>query len=137
MAMESTQMQEKGKIFLIPSRKVIRIINQKDVMYIRAESNYSVFVMDDKTEWTFCHTLEFVEKTLEQAHFFRCHKSFLVNMVKIREVSRVTTELILINSIRLPIARRKRKEFLNSLCRIDYSSVKSQIYTDYSGKTAV
>ena len=123
--MESIQIKERGKIFLVPSRKVIRIINYKDVMYVRAESNYSVFVMDDKTEWTFCHTLEYVEKILKETHFFRCHKSYLVNMVKIREVSRVSAELVLNNSIRLPISRRKRKEFFKSLCCIDFSSVDS------------
>jgi two-component system LytT family response regulator len=123
--METNQNQGKGKIFLIPSRKLIRIINQKEVMYVRAESNYSVFVMDDKSEWTLCHTLEYVEKSLEQSPFFRCHKSFLVNLVKIKEISRNRPELVMADNLRLPIARRKRKEFIKSLYRIDNNYVES------------
>lgn len=135
--MESIQTQEKGKIFLIPSRKLIRIINQKEIMYVRAESNYSVFVMDDKTEWTLCHTLEYVEKSLEQAPFFRCHKSFLVNLEKIKEISRRKPELIMIDNLRLPIARRKRKEFIKSLYRIEGGSVESISDTVYSKEVTV
>jgi two-component system LytT family response regulator len=135
--METYQTQEKGKIFLIPSRKLIRIINQKEVMYVRAESNYSVFVMDDKSEWTLCHTLEYVEKSLEQAPFFRCHKSFLVNLVKIKEISRNKPELVMIDNLRLPIARRKRKEFIRSLYRIESNSAESVRDTLYSENAAV
>jgi DNA-binding LytR/AlgR family response regulator len=59
--MEPVQPHGKGKIFLIPSRKLIRIINQKEILFVKAESNYSVFVMEDRTEWTICQTLEYVE----------------------------------------------------------------------------
>jgi two-component system LytT family response regulator len=113
--METIQIRETGKIFLIPSRKHIRIINQKEVLYVRAESNYSVFVMDDRTEYTICHTLDFVERSLIQSHFFRCHKSFLVNLAKIKAISRCQPELIMINNLRLPIARRKRRDFFKAL----------------------
>lgn len=135
--METIHSQEKGKIFLIPSRKLIRIINQKEVMYVRAESNYSVFVMDDKSEWTLCQTLEYVEKSLEQSPFFRCHKSFLVNLIKIKEISRRKPELVLIDNLRLPIARRKRREFMKSLYRIESNSAESVNNTVYSENVAV
>lgn len=135
--METTNSPEKGKIFLIPSRKLIRIINQREVMYVRAESNYSVFVMDDKSEWTLCQTLEYVEKSLEQAPFFRCHKSFLVNLIKIKEISRNKPELVMIDNLRLPIARRKRREFMKSLYRIENNSAESVNDTEYSENVAV
>ena len=116
--METTKSQGSGKIFLIPSKRVIKIINKKEVMYIRAEGNYSVFVMDDKTELIICKTLEYVEKRFNQPSFFRCHKSFLVNLSKIIEISRRNPELVLVDNARLPIARRKRKEFIKALYNI-------------------
>jgi two-component system, LytTR family, response regulator len=135
--MESIQTQEKGKIFLIPSRKLIRIINQKEIMYVRAESNYSVFVMDDKSEWTLCHTLDYVEKSINQTAFFRCHKSFLVNLIKIKEISRRKPELIMTNNLRLPISRRKRKEFIKSLYRIEGYTEETSEHAVYSGNNAI
>lgn len=119
--METTKSQGSGKIFLIPSKRVIKIINKKDVMYIRAEGNYSVFVMNDKTELIICKTLEHVEKRFNQPSFFRCHKSFLVNLSKIIEISRRNPELVLVDNARLPIARRKRKEFIKALYNIENS----------------
>jgi two-component system LytT family response regulator len=113
--METDKNQENGNIFLIPSKRVIKIINKKNVMYIRAESNYSVFVMDDKTELIICKTLEHVENCFHQPSFFRCHKSFLVNLSKIIEISRRNLELVLVDNVRVPIARRKRKEFIKAL----------------------
>lgn len=134
--MSTIKIYEKGKIFLIPSRKHIRIINHKDVMYVRAESNYSVFVMDDKSEWTLCQTLEYVERSLDQTTFFRCHKSFLVNLVKIKEISRHKMELVLYDDVRLPISRRKRKDFIKTLYRIENNTADSVYDTVYSGEAA-
>jgi DNA-binding LytR/AlgR family response regulator len=119
--MVTTLTKKTGNIILIPNRKVLKIINQKSVMYVRAEGNYSVFVMEDQTELTVCKTLEFIEKSLGNSAFFRCHKSYLVNLTKIREIARGRPELLLKNNIRLPIARRKRKEFIKSLYRIEES----------------
>jgi two-component system LytT family response regulator len=75
--------------------------------------------MDDKTEWTPCHTLEYVENILEQAPFFRCHKSFLVNLSKIHEITLNKHELTMLDNVRIPIARRKRKEFIEALHKIE------------------
>jgi two-component system, LytTR family, response regulator len=123
--MKTTQIPQSGKIFLIPRGNHIRIISQKDVMYVRAESNYSVIVKDDKTEWTLCHTLEYVENILEQSPFFRCHKSFLVNLLKVHEITLNKSELTMLNNIRIPIARRKRKDFIEALHKIENSTVES------------
>lgn len=113
--MDIVEKHRSEKVFLIPSKRVIKIINQKDILYVRAESNYSVFVLDDKTEWLISKTLENVEKSLEQSCFFRCHKSYLVNLSKIREITRRRFEVVMSDNIRLPIARRKRKEFMTVL----------------------
>lgn len=113
--MELTENFQTAIKFLIPSKKIIKVINQEKVLYIRAESNYSVFVLDDKTEWTICKTLEKIEKCLKPNTFFRCHKSYIVNLSKIQEISRQQFEIVIADNVRLPISRRKRKEFITVL----------------------
>lgn len=113
--MEQTDHSSTVIKFLIPSKKVIKVINQKEVLYIRAESNYSVFVLEDNSELMICKTLDKVEKSLNPKIFFRCHKSYLVNLSKIQEISRQQFEIIISDNVRLPISRRKRKEFLTVL----------------------
>jgi two-component system LytT family response regulator len=110
-----------GRLFLIRSGNHFRIIKQKDLMYIRANSNYSVLVLDDKTECTLCYTLEYIESILNQTFFFRCHKTYLVNLSKIIEISLNKNELTMIGNIKIPIARRKRRKFIEALQNIESS----------------
>jgi two-component system, LytTR family, response regulator len=113
-----------GKVFLIPRGNHLRVIHQEDLLYVRAESNYSVFVKDDQTEWTICHTLEYVENLLRQTTFFRCHKSYLINLTKIHEITLNKNELTLEGNVRIPLSRRKRKNFIGALHNIGQSTGK-------------
>lgn len=117
--------EKQGKIFMIPCGNRIRIINQMDIMFIRAESNYSVFIKDDKTELILCHTLEYVENILEKSSFFRCHKSFLVNLSKINEITLNKSELTMQENVKIPIARRRRKEFIKTLHKLENYTVET------------
>ncbi|UMX84769.1 LytTR family transcriptional regulator DNA-binding domain-containing protein [Klebsiella pneumoniae] len=56
---------------------------------------------------------EFCSK-LPTAHFFRCHRSYCVNLSKIREVSRGSTTPMCcacVTEFQVPVSRSKVKEF--------------------------
>ncbi|MCM1145593.1 MAG: LytTR family DNA-binding domain-containing protein [Blautia sp.] len=100
------------KHMLIKAAGVYRNINVADILY--AESDGRKVILHMKTE-----VLEFYEKMeeLEQKlgeGFYRCHRSYLVALSKIRGYD--STSIVLSNGERIYLAKRKYSEFVRIYC---------------------
>jgi len=65
-------------------------LEAEDILFVRAADNYiEVYYSDDHGAQRILlrNTLKSVEGILVQGHFFRCHKSYLVNLNKVIRVS--------------------------------------------------
>ncbi|HID0857736.1 TPA: LytTR family transcriptional regulator DNA-binding domain-containing protein, partial [Clostridium botulinum] len=60
------------------------------------------------------------EKKLSQHDFFRCHKSFLVNLNKVKEFK---DNIINVNDTYIPISKYRSKEFRHKLTKILKNSI--------------
>ncbi len=61
------------------------------------------------------------EKKLLGTHFFRIHKSFLINLSHVTEIISSRHEVVLDGKIRLSVARRRWTEFQKRFMRYDVS----------------
>ncbi len=61
------------------------ILNPLDVLFFAAEGNY-VQIVTEKKVYITKETLKYWEERMTEFDFFRCHKSFLVNLQKIEEI---------------------------------------------------
>jgi two-component system LytT family response regulator len=102
----------------IPTKESVIFIQQREIAYIKADNNYSVVYLPDFSNYTICHTLREWEEMLNSELFYRCHRSYLVNINFIRGISRKKGNYIsLQNGMVLPLARRKKlpfKDFLDT-----------------------
>ena len=57
-----------------------RIVNVEDLMYLQADSNYTVLHLTDARQIVATRTLGEFEKMLEGNEFYRIHKSTLINL---------------------------------------------------------
>ncbi|HEY1040271.1 MAG TPA: response regulator [Bacteroidia bacterium] len=65
----------------VPSGNSIKFIEVKDIMYLKADSSYSEMYFTDGTKLIVSRTLKNFEEVLTLDNgFFRCHKSYLVNI---------------------------------------------------------
>jgi two-component system LytT family response regulator len=63
-----------------------------------------------------CRTLKDYEVELNDPHFLRCHKSYIVNRLYIKEIVKDSQNYMLLsNGTQIPIARRKSIHIVNSL----------------------
>ncbi|SHH07845.1 two component transcriptional regulator, LytTR family [Butyrivibrio fibrisolvens DSM 3071] len=86
-------------------------IPQKEILYVEANrSSTLVFTMN--VEFRSEQSLSFWATILDQRTFFRCHKSFIVNMGKIDKIQ--DSYITMINGDRVAISRRLRKSFVNT-----------------------
>ena len=83
-------------------------------MYVEADGkNCLIHIYNKKPKVVKCRdTLALVEERLSKNHFYRCHKSFLVNMRFIESFSR--TDLRLQNDEIIMISRQKYRPFCNA-----------------------
>lgn len=82
------------------------VINAKDIYYFESDDKYSHMVSTNGK--TFCSVgMRQLEELLGGKDFFRCHKSYLVNL---KNISDINSGILLKNGESIPISRRRAKE---------------------------
>ncbi len=68
-----------GKI-TIPTQNGFEVLSIQDIVYAKADDNYSILFLQDKTQKLVSKTLKYFEDALQHNSFVRIHKSHLVNI---------------------------------------------------------
>lgn len=88
------------------------VLNTTDIIYIEADSNYSVFHLKTGEKIVISKPLKEFEESLENKNFARIHKSVIVNLQYLKGYShRNGLHVILHNDTLLPVSRRRANEF--------------------------
>jgi two-component system LytT family response regulator len=89
-----------------------RMVNVSDLMYLQADSNYTILHLSGLNKIVSTRSLGEFEKILEQPSFFRIHKSTIINMNFLQGYSSYEGNFAELNDgTRLSISRRKLNEF--------------------------
>jgi DNA-binding LytR/AlgR family response regulator len=73
-------------IIPIESQGKTVLLKQADIIYINAQNDYCIFKTYDK-QYLARYTLKELEKRLNKRLFIRCHRSYLINIKHVREVT--------------------------------------------------
>jgi two-component system LytT family response regulator len=97
----------------------ITYMHLSDIIYCRADNNYTVFVSSVESEQMVSFPLKKYDNLLSDKQFFRIHQTYLVNLKFIKKYSKNNGgEVILKNGLALPVSRRKKDELLLELSRM-------------------
>ncbi|WP_257670776.1 LytR/AlgR family response regulator transcription factor [Parapedobacter tibetensis] len=80
------QGQRKGTDFFVKSGYEYYKINSNDIIYIGSDMDYTELHLGDRKHLT-TETLQNWEEKLRDHNFYRVHKSFLVNLSKVKKIS--------------------------------------------------
>lgn len=87
---------------------VMHIVYYDEIIYLQADDNYTCIHLLNRQSCTICKTLKDFELQLCENHFFRTHKSFMVNLSFIKEIrKKKESEVWLTTGDKIPIARRR------------------------------
>lgn len=81
-----------------------------DILFIRAESNYSRIFLKSGEQYYMSKTLKSWIAEITVKDFLRCHRSFFVNKKEIIEINRYTNHIIMRNGEQIPTSRRHHKD---------------------------
>jgi len=98
------QTSEKTKLYYV-----------REIKYCQGNKNYCTVYLKDNTEITVNERLGKIEKKLNAPKFFRCHKSYIVNMQSIIEYNHSKNIIVLERGSEIPLANRKRCIFLKMI----------------------
>lgn len=90
-------------------------LNVEDIIFAESDGNYSTLHVVDSKKMVLTKKLKEVDALLPQAHFFRIHNSYVVNLDKIKEYIKADGYVILEGNHKIPISRQKRSEFLKKI----------------------
>ena len=103
------------KNIIIPTFQGIQFINPMDISFLKAINNYTeIFLINNCNKILVCKPLGTIEKYLSNEIFFRCHRSYIININQIEEYNCFTGVgiIILYNGHKIKIAKRRKKKFL-------------------------
>jgi len=104
----------KIKRIVLKTADTHHIVNEDDLIYCKAESNYTLFVVKGNEEILISKTLKKAEELLDNDKFIKCHQSYLVNKFYI---SKMLSDgyLVLNDETKIPVSSRRKEHVLSKL----------------------
>jgi len=103
--------QVAGKI-TIPQQNGFEVLEVKDILYCKADDNYTQIFIDEKKKLV-SKTLKYFEETLSENGFVRVHKSYLVNVNEIVAYHKGKGGyVVLSNGKQIMVSPSRKKELL-------------------------
>lgn len=97
----------------IPSIKGFQVIDIQRIIYIEADSNYSNFYFTDRSLICASKPLHEYAAILQDCHFVRVHKSFVVNLDHVVEyIKGEGGNVIVTGGKEIEVSRRKKEELM-------------------------
>jgi two-component system LytT family response regulator len=86
----------------------INFIDLDDIIYSEASNNYSKLILKDGNRYLISKTLKDVQEVLEEEHFLRVHRQYIVNLNHVKQFNRNESLLTMDNGDHIPIARNQK-----------------------------
>lgn len=108
---ETVQKQMQGERIskiAVSSQTGISFISFDDIIYIEASNNYSKIYIAGGGSHVISRTLKDVQDVLEESHFLRIHRQYIVNLNHAVHLNRNEGILTMGNKAMLPVARNQK-----------------------------
>lgn len=103
-------LQSEGKV-VIHSFNNLEVVKFADILYIKAYGCYSKVFMKGRDPITSSKSFGEICRLLSSFQLFQCHKSFAVNVSHVIRYKSLG-KIVLVNNVELPLARRRKEDFL-------------------------
>jgi two-component system LytT family response regulator len=106
---EVSQIDEDDAIFLKTEYKIVRI-NISDIRYVEAMSEYlRIHLVDYQRSIIVLLSMKKMEERLPSRSFMRVHRSYIINLKMIQEISK--NRIMLGDNVEVPIGDSYREQF--------------------------
>ncbi len=96
----------------VPGQHGVTFIDLNDIVLVEASNNYSKLVLKDKKIFIISKTLKDVQEVLEEDHFLRVHRQYIINLNQVKQFNRNEGILTMITGETLPVARNQKERLV-------------------------
>ncbi len=104
-----------SKKIVLQTADIIYVVHLSEILYIRAEGSYTCFVTTSHGNIIITKKLIDFEYLENEGPFFRVHRSFIVNLEKIKKVDKKDLNLIMENNDNINLSNDKKNQLLEKL----------------------
>jgi len=102
-----------GKI-TIPQQDGFEVLNTQDILYCKADDNYTEIYLNTNKKKLVSKTLKYFEVALADSNFVRVHKSFLINVNEVTKYKKGKGgSVVLSNGKELMVSASKKSDLLS------------------------
>ncbi len=101
------------KKIILSNSDDIHIIPIESIVYATSDNSYTTFFTNDNEKILVSKSLKSFEEKLTPHLFLRVHQKFLINLKYIKRYHKKSDEIVLQNTISLPVAKSKKEVLLN------------------------
>ncbi len=105
------ELDKNSQNFYIKDGSKLTRIDSQNILYFENAGDYVKIIQEDKS-YVIYSTMKVLESKLRENLFFRVHRSYLVNLTKIKDIEEST---MVINRKVIPISRAKRPLLLQKI----------------------
>jgi two-component system LytT family response regulator len=97
----------------LPTLKGFIVLKLEEIIYCEAERSYTIFHLQNNKSVMVSKPLLDYDHLLKDTSFLRIHKSFLINLLNVREYQRGEGGVVIMNNgVEIEVSRRKKELFL-------------------------
>ncbi|MCC6582603.1 MAG: response regulator transcription factor [Chitinophagales bacterium] len=107
---------QENKIMINTNEGAI-FVKVRDIIKLESESNYTILYLENNKKIIASKTLSVFEDMLEPLNFLRVHRSFVINLTKIKNIDSESGNYLanMSDNSKVEISRRKKKEFFEKI----------------------
>ncbi len=113
---ESLQREMKGAAIskiAIPSQSGVAFIEVNEIEYAESSNNYTKLVLINKQSHIISKTLKDVQDVLEDLHFLRVHRQYIINLNHVKQFYRgENMYVVMTNGENIPVARSQKDKLV-------------------------
>lgn len=119
-SLTTTSIPDKGETgkLLLPNPKGFIIINHNDILAIEADRNNSIIHKKNGEKIQVQKNLRAMEESVPMSHFFKAHRSCIINAQYVTEINRERCLVLLDQTLHQPISQNNIKPLLEKLKEI-------------------
>lgn len=106
--------------FILKSDHQLIKFDYDDIVYVKADGNYSVIYLKNHTKHLLYHSLKYFERELPGNIFYRCHRSYIINVILISAFCLQNNKIFCSDhDIEILCSRRAKKELIKRFREIN------------------
>lgn len=110
--------ERKVRKLAIPTRDEMIFIAADTIMYLEGDAKYTTLVLQNGQKYVSSKNIGEFEELLDEQLFFRCHRSWIVNLDCVVKFLKTDNQLVLKDNTLIDVSTRKKDDFLKLFSRI-------------------